>query len=168
MRCFLQKEFVKCIINDVLDGQWNNIEQERPVVTKAIVSLLGKTQKHCAQKMLLFNIRRIRRCTGIVVGIGGGNSSSEHHSYNIKVQDILSRTFSAEDVIEMNKEISVGVRSFVQCKLKNRISLSKGKLIFTDDLSPARDKVVIADISTMPPILTAAIILETMSRRYLQ
>lgn len=167
MRCFLPENYVMFIINDVLDGNWNSIEQEHPVVAKAIITFLGKTQKHCAQKMLLFNIRRIRKCTGIVVGMGNGNSLSEYHSYAIKVQNTLSRTFSTEDIMEMYKEDYGGYRLFAQYQLKNRISLSKGKLIFTDDVRPARDKVVIADISTIPPILTATTILEAMSRRYM-
>lgn len=85
----------------------------------------------------------------------------------MKVQSILSRTFSAEDIIEIYKDINGGYGPSAQCKLKNRINLSKGNLIITNDLSPSKEKVVIADISTIPPISTATLILETMSRRYL-
>ena len=105
---FLPKNIAKCISDDVLDGEWNNIEEEHPVVTRAIVDYIGKEQKHRTYRMLLFNLNRMRKCTGLAVGIGGGNSIQECHTYVVKVQDILSRTFSAEDIVEIFEKNSGG------------------------------------------------------------
>lgn len=59
-----------------------------------------------------------------------------------------------------------GYRTVAYYKVSNRVNLSKGKLIFTDDLNPAINKVIIEDISKIPPISAATLILDTMSRRY--
>ena len=59
-----------------------------------------------------------------------------------------------------------GYRTAAYYKISNRVNLSKGKLIFTDDLNPAINKVIIEDISQIPPMSAATLILDTMSRRY--
>ncbi len=50
--------------------------------------------------MLLFHLKRMKKCTGVIVGIGGKDRIQECYSYVKKVQSILSRTFSAEDIVE--------------------------------------------------------------------
>lgn len=163
---FLPKDIAKCISDDVLDGDWNNIEQEHPVVTRTIIEYVGKKQKFCRERMLLFNLKRMKKCTGLIVGIGGEDRIQECYSYVEKVQSILSRTFSAEDIVETLRKTGGGYRTAAYYKVSNRVNLSKGKLIFTDDLNPAINKVIIEDISQIPPMSAATLILDTMSRRY--
>lgn len=165
MCVFLPKDIAKCISDDVLDGDWNNIEQEHSVVTKIIIEYVGKKQKYCRERMLLFHLKRMKKCTGVIVGIGGKDRIQECYSYVKKVQSILSRTFSAEDIVETFGKTG-GYRTAAYYKVSNRVNLSKGKLIFTDDLNPAINKVIIEDISKIPPISAATLILDTMSRRY--
>ena len=86
----------------------NNIEQEHPVVTNTIIEYVGKKQKFCRKRMLLFNLKRMKKCTGLIVGIGGEDRIQECYSYVEKVQSILSRTFSAEDIVEMFRKTGGG------------------------------------------------------------
>ena len=101
MREFLPREFIKCIIEDVINENWKNIEQERTVVTKAIKNQLNKSQKYIDEKVLFFNIKRIRKCTGVVVTVRGGKNLAEYGYFAMQVQKILERTFSREDIIEL-------------------------------------------------------------------
>lgn len=55
----------------------------------------------------------------------------------------------------------------IQSRLKNRINLSKGKLIFTDDLNFKSNNRIVINISETSSVEAAINILDMMSRRYL-
>lgn len=108
---FLPTEFTKCIIEDVISANWENIEQERTVVIKAIKNRLSNSQKYVNQKILLFNIKRIRKCTGAAVVVRGGKNYLEYNDYAMQIQKILERTFSREDVVELYSNLGGGANA---------------------------------------------------------
>ncbi len=60
-----------------------------------------------------------------------------------------------------------GAKCNIQSRIKTRINLSKGKLIFTENLNYKKNNVIAINISETSPEVAAIKILEKMSRRYL-
>lgn len=60
-----------------------------------------------------------------------------------------------------------GAKYNIQSRIKTRINLSKGKLIFTENLNYKKNNVIAINISETSPEVAAIKILEKMSRRYL-
>ena len=169
MSSFLPKNIVNGIIEDVWNGDWNNIEQEYPVITRGIIEIINKQHKHIKRNRLVFSIERLKKYTGIVVCINNSANQSNFRSYISQVGQLLSRTFSSNDIVVMDKDMSVrggGYRDFISIKLKMRIGISKGQLIFTSNKAFGKSALIIDDIKSTSPTVTATRILETMSKRY--
>lgn len=163
MTGFLTREFVNNICEDVLNADWDNIEQEQYVIRRNIVAKLSGNQKFVSFKMKLFMVRRMSRKTGAVISVDENVSISCVRELVEEVQKLLSRTFAEEDTRVLIGG-GGGYSDTLKNKLKYRILLAKGNLI-TIRSSNNKGNVAI-DCENIKPEDVACSILDMMSERY--
>lgn len=157
---FLTHEFVENIFEDVLNSDWDNIEQEQYVIRRNIVAKLSGNQKFVSLKMKLFMARRMSHKTGAIISVAENVSIGCVRELVKEVQKLLSRTFAEEDT----RILMGGYADTLKNKLKYRILLAKGNLIAIRS-SNNKGNVAI-DCENIKPEDVACSILDTMSRRY--
>ena len=163
MQSFLSTQLSEAIVKDVELGEWNNIEKEWYTVKQNVKMQVSQRQKRVPLQMKLFNLKRVLKYTGIVVQCPPNSTKEECSLFSKGIQEMLSRTFSVEDIIYkfVDRGDSLKIRDYIKIK----IALSKGRIIFSNR-QISSDAVKVSCINKMISEQVSCEILEHMSRRY--
>ncbi len=111
MSFFLTTEFVNAIYEDVIAKEWENIEQECPVVRRTIRLVNKKTQKRKISKAKFYLTRMINP-RGIILDVSQLDETDRNDMICILSQQ-LNHLFTKDELIE-SSSVWGGTRSFVQ------------------------------------------------------
>lgn len=119
MNEFLPMGCVNAVYDDVLNGDWENIESEIYAIRRNVKGKVGRCQKYIHCKSKLFALKRMMHCIGLTVYMPNKNDIKL-----AQIKNLLSRTFQPEDF----KIVSGGGT----ISLRERVWLSQGYLLIKD------------------------------------
>ena len=122
MGSFLTTEFVDAIYDDVISEDWENIEQECPVVRRTIRQVKKQTQKDKVSKAK-FYLTRMRNPRGIILDVSQLEKTDYNHLVDILPKQ-LNHLFTEDELLE-NGSSAGGICTSVQRSLYNNETRSK-------------------------------------------